>query len=315
MQGRARSALAAGIGIAGAAAMVWLGLARANDPAAPPPAAPFSPIERAVDEGMHVRIDAPRGPIHVWIPRGYRADTGATVIYVHGYYDNADTAWSGHQLPEQFALSALNAMFVVPEAPVSSRTPVAFPDLGELLRIVEDRTGQVRGAALTAVVGHSGAYRTIEAWLDEPLVDQIVMVDAMYGDEEPLLGWLDASPRRRLINVGWDTLLGTESIAAKLPDTLLVDRFPPSYEAWPAEAKTARHVYVRAQYGHMALVMEGRALPALLRLLPVELLAEQPWQLPLGSLPPLPDAAIDAAVDAPSAPGDAVRATPDGAAR
>ena len=49
---------------------------------------------------------------------------------------------------------------------------------------------------------------------------------------------------------------------------------------------------------HMPLVMEGNVLPALIRMLPVELLPDEPWQLPLGSLPQLPDAAIDdAAVD------------------
>jgi len=51
----------------------------------------------------------------------------------------------------------------------------------------------------------------------------------------------------------------------------------------------------------MPLVTEGIVLPSLLRLLPVELLVEQPWRLPLGSLPPLVDAAVKAAVD----PGDA----------
>ena len=284
---RSHAAIAAGLGVTAVAGLVWLGIAVADDP---PPAAPASPIATAVNAGKHVRIDAPRGPIHVWIPASYRADTGATIVYVHGYFDDADTAWTGHQLPEQFALSALNAMFVVPEAPVAPRTPINYPELGEVLRLVEERTGAVRGAALTAVVGHSGAFRTIEAWLDEPLVDQIVMVDAMYGEEPPLIAWYNASPRRRLITVGQDTVLGTESVASKIPETLLVDRFPPTWDTWPAKAKTAKHVYIRAQYGHMPLVMEGIVLPSLLRLLPVELLADQPWKLPLGSLPALPDA-------------------------
>ena len=190
---------------------------------------------------------------------------------------------------------------MVPEAPVAQKTPINYPDLGELLRLVEDATGVTRGAALTAAVGHSGAFRTLQAWLDEPLLDQLVMVDAMYGDEDAVVGWLRASPRHRLVFVGEDTLLATESVADKLPETLTIDRFPPTYDTWPAAARTARSVYVRAQYMHMPLVTEGIALPSLLRLLPVELLAEQPWRLPLGSLPPLPDAAVDAAVD----PGDA----------
>jgi hypothetical protein len=301
---RACSALLASLGLAGLVGLVWLGVAIAGEPAVVAPSASDSrtAIAGAVAAGRHVRIDGPRGPIHVWIPASYRAETGATVVYVHGYFDDADTAWTGHQLAQQFALSALDALFVVPEAPVAQKTPINYPDLGELLRLVEDATGVARGAALTVAVGHSGAFRTLQAWLDEPLLDQLVMIDANYGDDDLIVGWLRASPRHRLIFVGEDTLLATEAIADRVPDTLTVDRFPPTYDTWPAAARTARSVYVRAQFSHMPLVTEGIVLPSLLRLLPVEVLPDQPWRLPLGSLPPLPDASVapapeDAAAD------------------
>jgi hypothetical protein len=290
--------LVAGLGLAAmtaVAGLAWLGLAIAGDPVPRP--AETGPIASAVAAGRHVRIDGPRGPIHVWIPASYHADTGATILYVHGYFDDADTAWTGHQLPEQFALSALNAIFIVPEAPIAQKTPINYPDLGELLRLVEDKTGAIRGAALTVAVGHSGAFRTLQTWLDEPLIDQLVMVDAMYGDEDLIVGWYKASPRHRLISLGEDTVLGTESLASKIPETFTMNRVPPAYELWPPQARTAKHLYVRAQYQHMPLVTEGIVLPSLLRLLPVERLADEPWKLPLGSLPPLPDAAVDAPVD------------------
>lgn len=296
---RGRIALSAALGLAVVIGLVWLGAALAGQPKAlPVPHDAASPIASAVASGRHVRIAGPRGPIHVWIPASYHADTGATILYIHGYYDDADAAWTGHQLAQQFALSALNAVFVVPEAPTGQRQPVHYPDLGELLRLVEDGAGVVRGAALTAAVGHSGAVRTLQMWLDEPLLDQVVMVDAMYGEEAPIVGWARASPRHRLIFVGQDTLLASESVADKLPDTLTIDRFPPTYDTWPAAAKTAHAVYIRAQFGHMPLVTEGIVLPSLLRLLPVELLADEPWRLPLGSLPALPHA--QASGDAPN---------------
>jgi len=287
---RARLAIAAGLG---ATALVWLGFALADQAAQTAPDPAPSPITAAVEAGKHVRIDGPRGPIHVWIPAGYHADTGATIIYVHGYFDNADTAWVGHQLPEQFALSGLNAMFIAPEAPIAQKIPINYPDLGELLRLAEDATGATRGAALTAAIGHSGAFRTLQSWLDEPTLDHVTMVDAMYGDEDLFLTWLRASPRRRMITVGEDTVLGTESFAQKIPDdTFTMDRFPPAYDLWPPAAKTAKHLYVRAQFLHMPLVTEGIVLPSLLRMLPVERLPDLPWRLPLGSLPPLVDAPV-----------------------
>ena len=281
------------------AALYWLGTAvgLAGDTVhAPVPADAAHPLTRAVAAGKHFRIDGPHGPIHVWIPPSYHADTGATIIYLHGYYDDADSAWTGHHLPEQFAMSALNAMFIVPEAPVGARPPVNYPSLSELLRVVEDKTGFTRGMALTAVVGHSGAFRTIDDWLDEPLVDQLVMIDSMYANEEQIEAWFRSSPRHRLVTVGEDTLQWNEQLAHDLSDVLVLDRVPPTYDTWPPEAKTARVVYVRAQYAHMPLVMDGIVLPSVLRLLPVELLADEPWTQPLGALPQ-PDAAVDSPSD------------------
>jgi len=283
-----RRAWFAVIALAGIAA-IWLGLAAADQAATTPPDP--GPIQKAVAAGRHLRIEGPRGPIHVWIPAGYHSDTGATLLYVHGYFDNADTAWVGHQIPEQFAMAGLNAMVIAPEAPIQQKIPVNYPNLSELIRIVEDATGTLRGAAFTGVIGHSGAFRTIQAWLDEPTLDHVTMVDAMYGEEELIAAWLRASPKRRLITVGEDTLLGTESFAAKFPaETFTVDRVPPAYELWPAEARTAKHLYVRAQFLHMPLVTDAIVLPSLLRLLPVDRLGDLPWQLPLGTLQPIVDA-------------------------
>jgi hypothetical protein len=288
---------AALVGIALAGAIVWLGAAIAADvPRTAPPDA-MHPLTAAVAAGRHVRIDGPHGPIHVWIPRGFRAETGATIIYLHGYYDDADSAWTGHHLPEQFALAALNAMFIVPEAPSGVHPPVNYPSLSELLRVVEDATGTPRGMALTAVVGHSGAFRTIGAWLDEPLIDHLVMIDAMYANEEMIEAWYRASTRHHLITVGEDTLQWNEQLARDVSDVLVLDRVPPTWDTWPPEARAARAVYVRSQYAHMPMVMDGIVLPAVLRLLPVELLADEPWQQPLGSLPIPPDAAVDAPGD------------------
>lgn len=287
---RARLAVAAGLGVSALAGLIVvlarLGAALADDPIEAP-----NPLAGAVEAGRYQRIDGPRGPIHVWIPAAYRAETGATVIYVHGYWDTADTAWTTQQLPAQFAMSAGNAMYIVPEAPSRTKVPVNYPDLGELLRIVEDATGQPRGAALTVALGHSGAYRTLEAWFDEPLLDQVVMIDALYGEEDKVIAWANASERHRLILIGQDTVLGTEAVAEQLPEAYVLDRFPPTYELMPAEARVARVVYLRAQYSHMTLVRGGVVIPSVLRLVPIERLADLPWQLPLGSLPPPIDAA------------------------
>lgn len=280
-----------------AAACVWLVGAVAQT--IPNPLAPQDAhlLTLAAQAGRHWRIDGPRGPIHVWIPPGYRAETAATILYIHGYYDDADTAYVGHRLPEQFAMSAANAMFIVVEAPVKQQVPINYPSLSEVLRIVEDTTGVTRGMAFTAAVGHSGAFRTINEWLDEPLLQELVMIDSMYANEELIEGWLKSSPTHKLITVGEDTLQWNEQLVRDMPDAFVVDRVPPTYDTWPPQARTSKIVYVRAQYYHMPLVMDGIVLPSLLRLLPVELLGDEPWTQPLGGLPQGPDAAVDAPAD------------------
>jgi hypothetical protein len=286
--------------VAGIAATWWIGRAIADDAGVAPVDAPPSPLTLAIAAGRHLRLDGPHGAIHVWVPPGYHPDGAATVVYVHGYYTDIDGAWTGHQLPEQFAMSAINALFIAPEAPNGSRQGIQYPDLGELVRYVEAKAGVVRGAGPLVVIGHSGGYRTLERWLDEPTLEEVILVDALYAELEPFELWYGQSPRHRMVNVADDTVLWTEELARNHPETVTIDRFPPGFGMWPEEARRARHVYVRSQFAHMPLVMGGVALPLLLRLLPVALLPEAPWRHRLGDLPPLP---ADAGVGDGGAPG------------
>lgn len=255
-------------------------------------AVPLTPdqqtIADAVAAGTHWRVEGPRGPIHVWRPAGYHTDGAATILYCHGYYVDADTAWLKYQLPEQFAMAGANALFIAPEVPNGNRQPIQYPDLVEILQLVERATGLPRGTGPVVAMGHSGAYRTLVAWMDAPLLDTIIAFDAMYGSNDDFQTWYEGAPNRRLITVADDTLPWTEDIALDVADTYTVDMLPTAYDRWPAGALAARHLYIRAQFGHMSLVTGGRAIPLLLRLLPVETLATAPWQIPLGSLPPPP---------------------------
>ena len=46
----------------------------------------------------HWRIATAQGAVHVWVPEGYDRESAGTVIYVHGYYTDADGAWRDHLL-------------------------------------------------------------------------------------------------------------------------------------------------------------------------------------------------------------------------
>ncbi|MBP9086761.1 MAG: hypothetical protein KBG15_11620 [Kofleriaceae bacterium] len=251
----------------------------------------LSPAQQAITDavaaGTYWRIDGPHGPLHVWRPAGYHADGAATILYAHGYYINVDGAWLKYQLPEQFAMSGANATFIAVEVPSGVRQAIHYPNLVEVLQIVEHATASPRGSGPIVAMGHSGAFRTLKAWMDAPMLDTIIALDALYGENDAFQEWFEGGPHRRMITVGDDTLRWTEEMATDISETFTVDMLPATYDAWPAKALSARHVYVRSQFNHMALVTSGRAIPALLRLLPVETLPTSPWQSPLGQLPPL----------------------------
>src|SRR5690606_15431627 len=71
---------------------------------------PPKTLTELVEHGRHWRLTTKNGAIHVWIPDGYTRRRAETIIYVHGYYVNADQAWRNYSLAKQFAASAINAV-------------------------------------------------------------------------------------------------------------------------------------------------------------------------------------------------------------
>ncbi|MBI5542658.1 MAG: hypothetical protein HY901_02125 [Deltaproteobacteria bacterium] len=222
--------------------------------------------------GIHWRLMTERGPIHVWRPQGFDARTAGTLVYLHGYYTNADEAWALHRLAEQFRTSRRNALFVVPEAPVGIPDRVRFPDLGALLETVQSQLKVPIPAGPVAVMGHSGAFRTVVGWLSEPRLEQITLLDGLYNCEAEFLAWLKADPRppsgRRMVLVGFETAERSAAFVAAIPEALYRDGIPASGSQFRRRERVAKLLYVHSQYDHMGIVTEARAIPSLLRLAP-----------------------------------------------
>ena len=49
--------------------------------------------EDTVAGGTHWRIKTNAGAVHVWVPANYDRATAGTVVYIHGYWTDADGAW------------------------------------------------------------------------------------------------------------------------------------------------------------------------------------------------------------------------------
>jgi hypothetical protein len=246
--------------------------ARATAQDDPPPPT----IADLVQGGRHWRIDSAHGPIHVWTPHGYQARRAETVVYVHGYYIHVDDAWREHHLDVQFAASTIDAMFIACEAPAGFTEPVSWASIKELLDTVEKGIGEATPRRRIVAIGHSGAYRTLLDWLDEPILDTVVLFDAAYGEIDSYRNWVLAAQRHRLIDVGDDTKQWTEQLHKSLPDSVVLDSFPSVEEEIPRAAARARILYIRSNLGHFPLVTGGIALPMVLRTLRAKSLLQVP---------------------------------------
>jgi hypothetical protein len=239
----------------------------------PPPPVTLSEL---VEGGRHTRLATAHGPVHVWVPKGYKPRRAETIVYVHGLYAHVDGAWREYRLETQFAASAINAMFIAPEAPASGTEPVSWESLSDLLSAVERGLGEPLPRGRVVVVGHSGAWRTLLGWLDEPQIDTVVLVDAAYGEIDQYKDWVLASEDHRLIDVGDDTRSWTDKLHAELPESFVIDGFPSVEDGIPAAARKARIVYIKSDLGHFPLVTSGTALPMILRTLRARRLVKVP---------------------------------------
>jgi hypothetical protein len=225
-----------------------------------------APVRSKEAGGEHIRIETRNGPVHVFMPPGYRAETAGIALYVHGYYTDVDKAWKEHKLAEQFARSRRNALFIAPEAPDGMKQPVFWPDLHDLLVEVRRKTGLARPWGPVVAMVHSGGYRTAVEWLKQDVLDQLILLDAMYGEEEAFRAWLeeDRHRRRQLLVVGADTLRWTEAFARDANAAGLATVEREVYAGTLSEVESgASVVYMRSGLGHMQLVERGGVIPVL----------------------------------------------------
>jgi hypothetical protein len=217
------------------------------------------------------RLETANGPVYVLRPPRYDAETAGIVVYVHGLFNDVDSAWDEHNLRDQFIEANRNAIFIVPEAPVAAEDAVRWPKLAELLDTVRKKLPKVLPEdAPVFAVGHSGAYRTIACWLDYPGLQHIVLVDGLYGNEEEYAAWVNAPsdvPHRFAMTVTTTWKWATPFLE-RFPDAVILPRIPDW--VFPDRAKEARVVSMPSQYEHMELIEDGKALPVMLRILPLK---------------------------------------------
>jgi hypothetical protein len=226
----------------------------------PGPQAAGGPTEAGATS---VRWASPAGPVRIWKPAGYAPETAATVIYVHGYHRHADSVWTVADLARQFADSGRNALFVVPTAAESDRSPMRWARLADLFADLAAR-GIERPAGPVVVVGHSGAYRTVSRWVgqDDAGVSAVILLDALYGGHAAFERF---ARRGRLAVVTHSTAPQAARFLARMPGVVRRSEVP-SGGAFTAAEREARVLALDTQLGHASLNDTGAFLPALLGL-------------------------------------------------
>jgi hypothetical protein len=222
--------------------------------------------------GKHWRIKTASGALHVWAPPGYDRATAGTVIYVHGYYTDVDVAWNEHALARQFKASRQNALFIVPEAPVGNDDNVKWTALTDLRKAVAHANIHLPDGPVV-VMGHSGAFRTVMQWVDHKLIDQVILLDALYGGESAFDAFIDSGKRadeHKLIVVGASTAAESRGFAKQYPFAVAREKMPGSLGGFSRKERRAKLLYVRSQYEHMAIVTSGKVIPLLLHLTPLK---------------------------------------------
>ncbi|MBN2723719.1 MAG: hypothetical protein JXR95_06580 [Deltaproteobacteria bacterium] len=214
--------------------------------------------------GYYKRLRTIFGPVHVWKPPKYNHLTAGTVIFLHGYYIDADRAWKQFNLQKKFQKSNLNAVFIVPEVPSHWEVDVQWKNL-KMLRKILNGNGIKLPSGKMSVMGHSGAYRTILSWIrNAGKIDEIILLDALYLGYKTFSGWVKNNKLSRLIVVGEITNKNSLILMKQIPKYRYRTDIPEENENFTTIEKNSGVLFMKSQYSHNALVENMLVIPKLL---------------------------------------------------
>ncbi len=167
--------------------------------------------------------------VMIFIPNGFSPEEKTDfVFYLHGWYNNIDSACVQFNLIEQFANSKKNAILIFPEGPKNA--PDSFggklEDKNGLKNLISDIVGFLKSkhkiktdkVGKVVLAGHSGAYRAISFCLMHggltKNISDVILFDALYSQTDKFIHWITGF-NGRFINIYTDdggTKKETESL-------------------------------------------------------------------------------------------------------
>lgn len=184
--------------------------------------APFPHPQRAQGHTYHQKLFSggehySDSTVALFVPPGFR-ETGQVdlLVHFHGWNNNVTNVLAHYRLREQLIASRRNVVLVVPQGPRDA--PDSFggklEDPDGFKRFVDEVAETLRSQAgfksnnfkigRILLSGHSGGYHVLAAILDHggltPQIKEVWLFDALYGQTESFLAWLDQQ-HGRLLNI------------------------------------------------------------------------------------------------------------------
>src|SRR5262249_3238665 len=144
-----------------------------------------------------------------------------------------------------------------------------WKDLDELLANVKRKTKQKLPTGGISTLAHSGGFRSIVDWIKSGMLDQIILLDGLYFNEDSFGTWLKGQAHRRpdlprvnkLIVVASETVVKSDAFVKRFPKAVTHGKIPDNaFELNKAE-RNAEVLYMRTNDEHMQLVTEGKVIP------------------------------------------------------
>jgi hypothetical protein len=165
-------------------------------------------------------------------------DSVDLIFWFHGWHNNIDTALDYYHLATQFITARKNAILVLAEA--AKNAPDSYGGKLEQRHVFKKLVGDVLEqlkankiispysyAGNILLAGHSGSYRVIASILQNGGVHikEVDLFDALYGETNKFIEWLQTEKDTRFINMFTNTGGGTDEVSLKLMDELKAQKF------------------------------------------------------------------------------------------
>jgi hypothetical protein len=192
------------------------------------------------------------------------------IFWFHGWGNNIDSALIEYKLKEQFNAAHLNAIFIFPEGPRNAPDSYGgkFEEAGVFNLFVKDILEFLTKEKIISskdrpvdlvYAGHSGAYRVMSYLLvnSSYTCKAILLFDALYGQQEKFVMYLQQQPSCKMINIYTDnggTMQNSKDLMMDMDAWKWKYILKQDEEITAGDLKNNRLIFIHSNVEHNAVV-------------------------------------------------------------